>query len=144
MFLNLLTPKELSLDTTLSDQTRSLTCDRVVILRFTPPCHDITEIMFKVTLNNFSPTQRTGQQISDIQLNLSKPTHQGDREMCWIIQGVVILSFYFSKQKCFGTINFCWMSQDVGKLRCRIAQVPLYMFNIVFFSCFSGPSVGGS
>jgi hypothetical protein len=41
-------------------------------------------------------------------------------------------------QKCFGTINFCRMSQDVGKLRCRIAQVPLYMFNIVFFSCFSG------
>jgi hypothetical protein len=25
------------------------------------------------------------------------------------------------------TINFCQMSQDGGKLRCRIAQVPLYI-----------------
>jgi len=141
LFLNLLTSKELSLDTTLSDQTRLLTCDRSVVLRFTPPCHDITEIMLKVTLNNFNPTQRTGQQISDIQLNLSNPTHQGNREMCWIIHGVGILSFYFSKQKCFRTINFCRMSENSGV---GFAHVPLYMFNIVFFSCFSGPSVGGS
>jgi len=26
----------------------------------------------------------------------------------------------------FGTIHFCRMSQDVGKRRCRIAQVSLY------------------
>ena len=39
-------------------------------------------------------------------------------EMCWIVQDVGILRFYFSKQKYFGTTNFCQMSQDVGKLRC--------------------------
>ena len=57
---------------------------------------------------------------------LSNQTHQGSMEMCWILQDVGILRFYFSKQKYFGTMNFCWMSQDVGKLRCRIAQIPLY------------------
>jgi hypothetical protein len=56
-------------------------------------------------------------------------THQGTREMCWIVQDVTILRFYSSSQKYFGTINFCRMSQDVGKLRCRIAQVPLYIFH---------------
>jgi hypothetical protein len=39
--------------------------------------------------------------ISVIQWNLSNPKHQGTMEMCRIVQ-------------------------DVGKLRCRIAQVPLY------------------
>ena len=47
--------------------------------------------------------------------------------MCRIVQDVVILRFYFCYQKYYGTINFCRMSQDVGKLRCRIAQVPLYL-----------------
>jgi len=36
------------------------------------------------------------------------------------------------------TIDLCRMSQDVGKLRCRIAQVPLYicrsMYNYTWFS----------
>jgi hypothetical protein len=35
--------------------------------------------------------------------------------MCRIVQDVRILWFYFSEQKYFGTINFCWMSQDVGE-----------------------------
>ena len=48
------------------------------------------------------------------------------REMCRIEQDVRILRFYFNLQKYFGTINFRRMSQDVGKLRGRIAQVPLY------------------
>ena len=48
------------------------------------------------------------------------------REMCRIEQDVGILRFYFNLQKYFGTINFRRMSQDVGKLRGRIAQVPLY------------------
>jgi len=30
-------------------------------------------------------------------------------------------------RKYFGTIHFCQMSQDVGKLGCWIAQVPLYI-----------------
>ena len=46
--------------------------------------------------------------------------------MCQIMQDVGQLRFYFSQQKYFGTIHFCRMSQDVGKLRCRNAQVPLY------------------
>ena len=46
--------------------------------------------------------------------------------MCWIEQDVRILRFYFNLQKYFGTINFRRMSQDIGKLRGRIAQVPLY------------------
>ena len=32
-----------------------------------------------------------------------------------------------TKQKYFGTINFCRMSQDVGKLSCQIAQAPLFL-----------------
>ena len=47
--------------------------------------------------------------------------------MCRIVQDVGILGFYFSKHKYFENINFCRMSQYVGKLRCRIAQVPLYI-----------------
>jgi hypothetical protein len=62
-----------------------------------------------------------------IQWNLSNPTHQGTKEICQNVQDVGILRFYFSWQKYFGTINFCRMSQDVGKLSCRIAQVPLYV-----------------
>jgi hypothetical protein len=46
--------------------------------------------------------------------------------MCRIEQDVGILRFYFNLQKYFGTINFRRMSQIVGKLRGRIAQVPLY------------------
>jgi hypothetical protein len=41
---------------------------------------------------------------------------------------VRLYKFYFSYQKYFGTIKFCRMSQDVGKLRCQIAQVPLYIY----------------
>jgi hypothetical protein len=37
--------------------------------------------------------------------------------------------FYFSYQKYCGTINCSRMSQDVGKLGCRNAQIPLYMYN---------------
>jgi hypothetical protein len=47
--------------------------------------------------------------------------------MCRVVQDIRILKFYLSWQKYFGTIIFCRMSQDVGKFRCRIAQVPLYM-----------------
>jgi hypothetical protein len=32
------------------------------------------------------------------------------------------------------TINFCRMSQDVGKLSCRIAQVPLYIYSLCRYS----------
>jgi len=46
-------------------------------------------------------------------------------EMCRDVQVDGILRFYLSEQKYFGTIIFCRMTQDVGKLRCRIAQVPL-------------------
>ena len=60
-----------------------------------------------------------------MQGNLSNPSHQGIREMCRIIQDVRILMFYFR------TINFCQMSQDVGKLRCQIAQVALYIREII-------------
>jgi len=48
--------------------------------------------------------------------------------MCRIVQDVGIHRFYFREPKYFGTINFCQMSQDVGKLRCQIAQVPLYIW----------------
>jgi hypothetical protein len=34
-------------------------------------------------------------------------------------------------KKYFGTWNSCRKSQNVGKLRCRITQVPLYMFNFI-------------
>ena len=47
--------------------------------------------------------------------------------MCRIVQDVGILKFDLCLQNYFGTINFCRMSQDVGKLRCRIAQVPVYI-----------------
>jgi hypothetical protein len=47
-----------------------------------------------------------------IQWNLSNPTHQGTRKMYRNVQDIGILRFYFSEQKYFGTINFCWMSQD--------------------------------
>ena len=56
--------------------------------------------------------------------------------MCRIVHDVDILRFYFSKQKYFGTINFCRMSQDIGKLRCRSAQVPLYIYkdcSVIYF-----------
>jgi hypothetical protein len=33
-------------------------------------------------------------------------------------------------QKYFRTIKIFRMSQDVGKLRCQIAKVPLYMYNV--------------
>jgi hypothetical protein len=56
-------------------------------------------------------------------------SHQGTRELCWIVQDVRILRFYSSSHKYFRTINFCRMTQDVGKLRCRIAQVALYIFH---------------
>ena len=48
-----------------------------------------------------------------IQWNLSNPTHQGTREMCQFVQDVGILRFYFNKQKYFGTIDLCQMSQHV-------------------------------
>ena len=34
--------------------------------------------------------------ILEIQWNLPNPTHQGTREMCWIVPNVRILRFYFS------------------------------------------------
>jgi len=49
--------------------------------------------------------------------------------MCRIVQDVRILKIVFNLQKYFGTTHFCRMSQDVGKLECRIAQVPLYYQN---------------
>jgi hypothetical protein len=63
----------------------------------------------------------------NIQWNLSNPTHQGTRKMYRNVQDIGILRFYFSEQKYFGTINFGQMSQDVGTLRCQIAQVLLYI-----------------
>jgi hypothetical protein len=71
--------------------------------------------------------QSCGTYILYKQWNLSNPTHQGTKEMCLIVQDVTILRFSFSYQKYFRTINFCWMSQDVGKLRCRFAQATLYL-----------------
>ena len=60
--------------------------------------------------------------------NLSNLTHQVTREMCLIVQDVGIFRFYFSEQKYFEAIHFCRMPpQDVRKLRCQIAQVPLYL-----------------
>jgi hypothetical protein len=59
-----------------------------------------------------------------LQWNLSNPTHHGTRKMCRVVG---ILRFYFSKQKYFVTIKFSRLSQFVGKFRCRIAQVPLYI-----------------
>ena len=55
--------------------------------------------------------------------------------MCRIVQDVGILKFYLCLQNYFGTINCGRMSQDVGKLRCLIAQVPLYIEinSIIFF-----------
>ena len=76
-----------------------------------------------------------------IQWNLFNPTHQGIREICRIVQDVGLLRFLFSKQKYFGTINFCWMSQDVGKLRCRIAQVPLYRQTTRYNNCLTSLNV---
>jgi hypothetical protein len=64
-----------------------------------------------------------------IQWNLSNPTHQGAREMGGVVLGCRNTQVLFQLTKYFGTINFCQMSQDVGKLRCRIAQVPLYFKN---------------
>ena len=80
-----------------------------------------------------------------IQWNLSNPTHQETNEMCRIVQDVGILRFYFSKQKYFGTINFCQMSQDVGKLRCLdctsstviskfISDIIIRIIFVLFFS----------
>ena len=45
------------------------------------------------------------------------------------LEQILLFSVNWGKQvwKYFGTINFCGMSQEVGKLRCQIAQVPLYM-----------------
>jgi hypothetical protein len=68
-----------------------------------------------------------------LQWNLSNPTHQETSEMCQIGQDVGILRFYFSQQKYFGTVNFCCMSQVVEKLRCRIAQVPLYYYYYYYY-----------
>ena len=55
-----------------------------------------------------------------VQWNLSTPTHQGIREMCWNTQVLFQLTEILQDHK------FCRISQDVGKLRYRIAQVPLY------------------
>jgi hypothetical protein len=75
--------------------------------------------------------------------NLSNPTHQGTREMCRIVQDVGILNFIYVNRTT-ETINCCQMSQDVGKLRCWIAQVPLYnqhifccVFALIFFVLYS-------
>jgi hypothetical protein len=46
--------------------------------------------------------------------------------MCRIVQDVRILRFHYSYQIYFGTITFRRMSQDVGKLKCRITQFSLY------------------
>ena len=35
--------------------------------------------------------------------------------------------FVLVNRNTLGPDNFCRMSQDVGKLGCRIAQVPLYL-----------------
>ena len=50
--------------------------------------------------------------------------------MCRIVQDVGILRFCFSHQKYFVTKIFC--RNSVGKFRCRIAQVPLYMHTFEF------------
>jgi hypothetical protein len=42
-----------------------------------------------------------------------------------IVQDFEILRVFLERY--FGTIIFCQMSQDVGKLRCLIAEVPLYL-----------------
>ena len=73
--------------------------------------------------------------MSDVQWNLSNSTHQRTRAMCRILQDVGILRFYFIYQKYFGTIYFCRMSQDVGKLRCRIPQIPLYIILSKTYRC---------
>ena len=39
------------------------------------------------------------------------------------------------------TINFCQMSQDVGKLMCQIAQVPLYMCCLQIINTISTQNV---
>jgi hypothetical protein len=57
--------------------------------------------------------------LSEVQWNLSNPTHQGTREMHRIVQDVRILRFYLSEHK--------FLSDVTGKLRCQIAQVPLYI-----------------
>jgi hypothetical protein len=79
----------------------------------------------------------------DMQWNLSNMTHQGTREMCRIVQDVRTCLIRHTKgpEKCVGlyrvseysdfilvNTNILGPSQDVRKLRCRIAQVPLYMF----------------
>ena len=96
----------------------------------------------------------------DMQWNLSNMTHQGTREMCRIVQDVRTCLIRHTKgpEKCVGlyrvseysdfilvNTNILGPSQDVRKLRCRIAQVPLYMFfklvlynrisNIEYFVC---------
>ena len=58
-------------------------------------------------------------------------THLGDLDISCVILNVTgsgIHKVFWQRmlKKIFGTRNFCRMSQDVGKLNCRIAQVPLY------------------
>ena len=54
----------------------------------------------------------------------------GTGNQCWMSKVTVFgIHKVFKKRvlkKSLGTNNFCWMSQDVRKLRCQIAQVPLY------------------
>ena len=47
----------------------------------------------------------------------------------------------FSQQKYFGSIIFCRMTVDVGELRCRIAQVSLYMYMLFFYDVFKGVDI---
>jgi hypothetical protein len=47
------------------------------------------------------------------------------------VTGCRIFKVFFNKEckkKYFGTWNSYRKSQDVGKLRCQIAQIPLYMY----------------
>ena len=53
---------------------------------------------------------------------------KGPGQSVELLRNFGILGFYFSKWKYLGTINVCLMSEEVRKVRCRIAHVPLYMF----------------
>ena len=44
--------------------------------------------------------------------------------------------FILVDRNTLGTIDLCRLSQDVGKLRCRIAQVPLYIFRSMYSCIF--------
>jgi hypothetical protein len=51
--------------------------------------------------------------VQDVRTCLIWHTKEPGKWVWW--QDVRLLRFYFSQQKYFGTINFCWISQDVGK-----------------------------